>query len=104
MDEWGLPSTCVPTNNVGELQAFCCAVLWLAEQTQLDDSMRMDIRFDSKYAAAAAMVCSGARRTRSWQAQASLALCEWECCWRFCYDPCEESQRRAVERNDWLIG
>ena len=43
------------TNNVGELQASCCAVLWLAEQTQLDDSMRMDIRLDSKYAAAAAM-------------------------------------------------
>ena len=39
------------TNNVGGLQALCCAVLWLAEQTQLDDSMRMEIRLDSKYAA-----------------------------------------------------
>ena len=43
------------TNNVGELQAMCCAVLWLVEQAQLDDSMRMEIRFDSKYAAPAAM-------------------------------------------------
>ena len=43
------------TNIVGELQALCCAVLWLAEQTQLDDSMKMEIRFESKYAAAAAI-------------------------------------------------
>ena len=43
------------TNNVGELQAMCCAVLWLAEQLRIDDSMRVEIRFDSKYAAVAAL-------------------------------------------------
>ena len=43
------------TNNVGELHTMCCAVFWLVEQAQPDDSMRMEIRFDSKYAAAAAM-------------------------------------------------
>ena len=43
------------TNNVGELQAMCCAVLWLIEQNRIDDSMRLEIRFDSKYAAAAAV-------------------------------------------------
>ena len=42
------------TNNVGELQAMCCAVLWLAEQIQVDDSTRVEIRFGGKYAAAAA--------------------------------------------------
>ena len=26
------------TNNVGELQAMCCAVLWLTEQLRIDDS------------------------------------------------------------------
>ena len=34
---------------------MCCAVLWLVEQALLDDSMRMEIRFGSVYAAAAAM-------------------------------------------------
>ena len=29
------------TNNVGELQAMCCAVLWLIEQNRIDDSMRL---------------------------------------------------------------
>ena len=43
------------TNNVGELQAMCCAVLWLVEQNRIDASMRLEIRFDSKYAAAAAV-------------------------------------------------
>ena len=43
------------TNNVGELQAMCCAVLWLIEQNRIDDSMRLEIRFGSKYAAAAAV-------------------------------------------------
>ena len=42
-------------NNVGELQAMCCAVLWLIEQNRIDDSMQLEIRFDSKYAAAAAV-------------------------------------------------
>ena len=43
------------TNNVGELQAMCCAVLWLIEQNRIDDSMRLEIRFDSKHASAAAV-------------------------------------------------
>ena len=38
------------TSKMGELQAMCCAVLWMAEQLQIDDAMRMDIRLDSKYA------------------------------------------------------
>ena len=36
------------TNNLGELQVMCCAVL-LIEQNRIDDSMRLEIRFDSKY-------------------------------------------------------
>ena len=50
-----LEHTCGPrlTNDVGELQAMCRAVLWLVEQEQPNDSM--EIRFDRKYAAAAAM-------------------------------------------------
>ena len=44
------------TNNVGELQAMCCAVLWPIERNRIDASMRLEIRFDSKYAAAAAAV------------------------------------------------
>ena len=38
---------------LGEL-AMCCAVLWIAEQLRIADSMRMEIRYDSKDAAAAA--------------------------------------------------
>ena len=43
------------TNNVGELQAMCCAVLWLIEQNRVEASMLLEIRFDSKYVAAAAV-------------------------------------------------
>ena len=43
------------THNVGELQAMCCAVLWLIEQNRIDDSMQLEFRFDSEYAAAAAV-------------------------------------------------
>ena len=67
-----------------------CAVLWLAEQVELDDSMRMEIRFDSKYAVAAANG-DAAVLVEHWagtQAQASLALCEWERFWERWYDPC----------------
>ena len=42
------------TNNTGELQAMC-AVLRLAEQTQPGDTMRVEIRYDSNFAAAAIM-------------------------------------------------
>ena len=38
------------TNQVGELQAMCCAVLSTAEQLLIDDVMRMDMRFDSQHA------------------------------------------------------
>ena len=34
---------------------MCCAVVWLAEELRSDDSMRVEIRFDSKYAAAEAL-------------------------------------------------
>ena len=54
------------TNNVSERQPMCCALLWLVEQLRIDDSMRVDIRFDIKYAAAAAWGHSVARRTLSW--------------------------------------
>ena len=30
-------------HNASEFEAMCCAVLWLAEQHRIDDSMRMEI-------------------------------------------------------------
>ena len=63
-------------NNVGEFQAVCCAVLWLAEQTQLDDSMRMEIRFDSEYAAAAA---TGVQRCSSNTELVDKLRHHWHC-------------------------
>ena len=64
------------TNNVGELQAMCCAVLWLMEQNRIDDSMRLEIRFDSKYAAAAAV---GTQRCSSNTELVHKLRHHWQC-------------------------
>ena len=61
------------TNNVGELQATCCAVLWLIEQ---NDSMRLEIRFDSEYAAAAAV---GTQRCSSNTELVHKLRHHWQC-------------------------
>ena len=78
------------TNNVRELQEMCCAVLWLIEQNRIDDSMRLEIRFDSKYAAAAAV------RTQRCSSNTELVH-KLRYVWRCRDDACERSQRRSVE-------
>ena len=64
------------TNNVGELQAMCCAVLWLIEQNRIDASMRLEIRFDSKYAAAVAV---GTQRCSSNTELVHKLRHHWQC-------------------------
>ena len=84
------------TNNVGELQAMCCAVLWLAEQAEGDDSMRKENTFRQQICSGCGSgTCSGTHRTLSWCTNSGI---HWHCvngsvvgrCW---YDLCEESQR-----------
>ena len=55
---------------------MCCAVLLLAEQIRIDDSMRMEIRFDSKYADAAAQ---GTQRCSSNTELAHQLRHQWHC-------------------------
>ena len=67
------------TNNVGELQAMCCAVLWLIEQNRIIGSMiRCGWRFDvdSKYAAAAAV---GTQRCSSNTELVHKLRHHWQC-------------------------
>ena len=64
------------TKCVCELQAMCCAVLWLIEQNRIDDSMRLEIRFDSKYAAAAAV---GTQRCSSKTELVHKLRQHWQC-------------------------
>ena len=86
------------TINTGELQAMC-AVLWLAEQTQPDDSMRVGLGYDSKCAAAAIMVTQ--QCSSNTELEHTLRH-HWHCvngrvfgeCWN---DPCERSQWRTLE-------
>ena len=64
------------TSIVGELQAMCCAVLWLIEQNRIDASMRLEIRFGSKYAAAAAV---GTQRCSSNTELVHKLRYHWQC-------------------------
>ena len=60
----------------GAVCVMCCDVLWLAEQTQFDKSMRLEIRFDSKYAATAAV---GTQRCSSNTELVHKLKHQWQC-------------------------
>ena len=53
------------TNKVGELQAMCCAVLWLIEQNRMDASMRL---FD---------LAANTQRLRQWERSVARQTLSW---------------------------